>query len=113
VEFTEAIDRMRHTWAADRVDFAQVKGLLKAKNADHHAENGRLSQQLKAGLFPLSSPMPSTFPSCSVEVEVPVLRRKGGEHRAQSRRLFQQLKAALPPNLPPSPLLQTPSLRLM
>ena len=46
-EFSEAKDRLKHSWAADRDDFARVKDALKKKNADHHVQNGRLSQALK------------------------------------------------------------------
>lgn len=46
-EFAEAKDRLKHSWAADRDDFARVKDALKKKNADHHIQNGRLSQALK------------------------------------------------------------------
>ena len=46
-EFAEAKDRLKHSWAADRDDFARVKDALKKKNADHHVQNGRLSQALK------------------------------------------------------------------
>ena len=49
IEFTDAKDRVRHSWAVDRDDFARVKSLLKTKNAEHHAQSGRLSQQLKVG----------------------------------------------------------------
>ena len=47
VEFAEAKDRLKHSWAADRDDFARVKEQLKKKNAEHHLQNGRLSQALK------------------------------------------------------------------
>ena len=46
-EFSEAKDRLKHSWAADRDDFARVKEALKKKNTDHHVQNGRLSQALK------------------------------------------------------------------
>ena len=49
-EFSEAKDRLKHSWAADRDDFARVKDALKKKNADHHVQNGRLSQALKVRL---------------------------------------------------------------
>ncbi len=49
-EFSEAKDRLKHSWAADRDDFARVKDALKKKNADHHVQNGRLSQALKVWL---------------------------------------------------------------
>ena len=47
MEFTEAKERLKHSWAADRDDFARVKSALKTKNAEHHAQSGRLSQQIK------------------------------------------------------------------
>lgn len=46
-EFSEAKERLKHSWAADRDDFARVKDALKKKNADHHVQNGRLAQSLK------------------------------------------------------------------
>ena len=46
-EFAEAKERLKHSWAADRDDFARVKDALKKKNADHHVQNGRLAQSLK------------------------------------------------------------------
>lgn len=55
-EFAEAKDRLKHSWAADRDDFARVKDALKKKNADHHVQNGRLSQSLKVRR-PLSLPL--------------------------------------------------------
>ncbi len=56
-EFAEAKDRLKHSWAADRDDFARVKDALKKKNADHHVQNGRLSQALKVGpRCPCSAP---------------------------------------------------------
>lgn len=54
-EFAEAKDRLKHSWAADREDFARVKDALKKKNADHHVQNGRLSQSLKVGRQPYTS----------------------------------------------------------
>lgn len=54
MEFSEAKDRLKHSWAADREDFARVKEALKKKNADHHVQNGRLSQALK--VHPPSEP---------------------------------------------------------
>ena len=47
MEFADAKDRLKHSWAADREDFARVKEQLKKKNAEHHVQNGRLSQSLK------------------------------------------------------------------
>lgn len=47
LEFADAKDRLKHSWAADREDFARVKEQLKRKNAEHHLQNGRLSQALK------------------------------------------------------------------
>lgn len=47
MEFAEAKERLKHSWAADRDDFARVKEQLKKKNAEHHIQNGRLSQALK------------------------------------------------------------------
>ena len=47
IEFAEAKERLKHSWAADRDDFARVKEQLKKKNAEHHIQNGRLSQALK------------------------------------------------------------------
>ena len=46
-EFTEAKERLKHSWAADREDFARVKEALKRKNAEHHLHSNRLSSQLK------------------------------------------------------------------
>lgn len=48
VEFAEAKERLKASWAVDRDDFARVKEQLKKKNAEHHVQNGRLSQSLKA-----------------------------------------------------------------
>ena len=48
MEFAEAKDRLKASWAVDRDDFARVKEQLKKKNAEHHVQNGRLSQSLKA-----------------------------------------------------------------
>lgn len=50
MEFSEAKERLKHSWSADRDDFARVKEALKKKNADHHVQNGRLSQALKVRL---------------------------------------------------------------
>ncbi len=47
VEFAEAKERLKSSWAVDRDDFARVKEQLKKKNAEHHVQNGRLSQSLK------------------------------------------------------------------
>ncbi|CAL8460833.1 g364 [Coccomyxa elongata] len=47
VEFAEAKERLKASWAVDRDDFARVKEQLKKKNAEHHVQNGRLSQSLK------------------------------------------------------------------
>ena len=49
VEFAEAKERLKASWAVDREDFARVKDQLKKKNAEHHVQNGRLSQSLKVG----------------------------------------------------------------
>lgn len=43
-EFTDAKERVKASWAADREDFARVKESLKKKNAEHHLQCGRLSQ---------------------------------------------------------------------
>lgn len=51
LEFADAKDRLKHSWAADREDFARVKEHLKKKNAEHHVQNGRLSQALKVLLI--------------------------------------------------------------
>ena len=48
MEFAEAKERLKASWAVDRDDFARVKEQLKKKNAEHHVQNGRLSQSLKA-----------------------------------------------------------------
>ena len=69
VEFAEAKERLKASWAVDRDDFARVKEQLKKKNAEHHVQNGRLSQSLKASLCSLtathvqSSSLPSTVDS--------------------------------------------------
>lgn len=47
MEFAEAKERLKSSWAVDRDDFARVKEQLKKKNAEHHVQNGRLSQSLK------------------------------------------------------------------
>ncbi|KAK9819839.1 hypothetical protein WJX72_003103 [[Myrmecia] bisecta] len=47
IEFLEAKEKLKHGWATDRDDFARVKDQLKKKNAEHHLQNGRLSQSLK------------------------------------------------------------------
>lgn len=47
MEFAEAKERLKASWAVDRDDFARVKEQLKKKNAEHHVQNGRLSQSLK------------------------------------------------------------------
>ena len=54
LEFADAKDRLKHSWAADREDFARVKEQLKKKNAEHHLQNGRLSQALKVRYHPPS-----------------------------------------------------------
>ena len=41
VEFAEAKERLKSSWAVDRDDFARVKEQLKKKNAEHHVQNGR------------------------------------------------------------------------
>lgn len=64
MEFSEAKERLKHSWAADRDDFARVKEALKKKNADHHVQNGRLSQALKVHLWPT----PCTYDHSSVTI---------------------------------------------
>ena len=64
MEFTDAKERLKHSWAADRDDFARVKSLLKAKNAEHHAQSGRLSQQLKVCAFICSKSRSCFFELC-------------------------------------------------
>ena len=36
LEFAEAKERLKASWAVDRDDFARVKEQLKKKNAEHH-----------------------------------------------------------------------------
>ena len=62
MEFADAKDRLKHSWAADREDFARVKEQLKKKNAEHHVQNGRLSQALKVGLCCCILPWPHNVP---------------------------------------------------
>lgn len=50
IEFAEAKERLKSSWAVDRDDFARVKEQLKKKNAEHHVQNGRLSQSLKVNI---------------------------------------------------------------
>ena len=64
VEFAEAKDRLKSSWAVDRDDFARVKEQLKKKNAEHHVQNGRLSQSLKACTFTSSTIFCLLKPSC-------------------------------------------------
>ena len=75
-EFSEAKDRLKHSWAADRDDFARVKDALKKKNADHHVQNGRLSQALKVwpstSFSDVLSSSPSPLPPCSRAALLPV-----------------------------------------
>ena len=64
VEFAEAKDRLKSSWAVDRDDFARVKEQLKKKNAEHHVQNGRLSQSLKVCTSTLSTVFCLLKPSC-------------------------------------------------
>lgn len=57
MEFAEAKERLKSSWAVDRDDFARVKEQLKKKNAEHHIQNGRLSQSLKVC-------RPLEYPAC-------------------------------------------------
>lgn len=65
VEFAEAKDRLKSSWAVDRDDFARVKEQLKKKNAEHHVQNGRLSQSLKVGTSIFSTASCLIKSSCS------------------------------------------------
>jgi hypothetical protein len=67
VEFAEAKERLKASWAVDRDDFARVKEQLKKKNAEHHIQNGRLSQSLKVRLA-----SPAQCPTtCALTVQLP------------------------------------------
>ncbi len=61
VEFAEAKERLKSSWAVDRDDFARVKEQLKKKNAEHHVQNGRLSQSLKVRVIPCCSIADSAY----------------------------------------------------
>lgn len=66
VEFAEAKERLKSSWAADREDFARVKEGLKRKNAEHHIHSGRLSQ-----VDPPRCQLPCAVSVCGILVLLP------------------------------------------
>lgn len=58
-EFTDAKERVKASWAADREDFARVKESLKKKNAEHHLQCGRLSQVRLLAQCARCAPLPA------------------------------------------------------